>query len=148
MRTLGLSGADVAATRAEASTARASLVALRAVEQFERILPVAAGLLTPPPATPPAAASSALRYQLQRPPAAVSPQPRLALMIGAAQADAVRRLLPAFRWRLPVTSRVPISASGGRRAGVRAVLPKKCCNLPQIGVPYPSGRAGARLHNN
>lgn len=88
IRQLGLSGAEVQAVRAESCTMRASLVTLRAVEQFERIVPVAASLLRPPGGASPA---------------------RLALLIGEAQADIAHSLLAAFDWQAPI--RIPGSHS-------------------------------------
>jgi len=81
IRQLQLSAAEVLAVRAESCAARATLVSLRAVEQFERIVAVAASLLRPPEG---AAAS------------------RLALLIGELQAETARRLLPAFSWQPPI----------------------------------------------
>lgn len=76
IRALGLTNAGVYAGRAEASQLKAKIVTLRAVEKFESALPVAASLL--------------------------EPGGRLALLIGASQADAARRLLPTLAWRQPV----------------------------------------------
>ena len=84
IRALGINDADVFAARAEdfpASTA--DLVTLRAVERFERSLPRAARL--------------------------VRPKGRLALLIGSAQLDSARALLPAFEWQSPIA--IPLSAS-------------------------------------
>ncbi len=78
IRALHLRDAEVFAARAETFSGHADLVTLRAVERFEAALPVAARLLSPPPS-------------------------RLALLIGAAQADTARHLLPAFNWSLPIS---------------------------------------------
>ena len=61
---------------------RPTTVSLRAVEKFDRILPLAATL---------------------------APHPRLALLIGAAQADSARALLPHFTWSAPLP--IPLSVS-------------------------------------
>jgi len=90
VRTLGLPQVTVRAERAEQCPVRAPLVTLRAVEQFERIVPVAASLLSPGAA--PAAA------------------PRLALLIGLSQAAEAARLLPRFSWQEPT----PIPRSSAR----------------------------------
>lgn len=76
VRALGLREVEVFAGRAQEFSGRAALVTLRAVERFEAVLPVAAGL--------------------------VQPAGRLALLIGAAQAERARRLLPGFAWEPPV----------------------------------------------
>lgn len=107
IRRLDLGGAEVQAVRAEACPARAGLVTLRAVEQFERVVPVAASLLRRPGAPPVAPATGAgstvsprldiRKYSNGQ--VSAPPPPRLALLIGAAQAAAVRRLLPDFDWQ-------------------------------------------------
>ena len=48
IRTLGLTGAGVFCGRAETRTQKSSVVILRAVENFEETLPIAAGLVEPP----------------------------------------------------------------------------------------------------
>jgi 16S rRNA (guanine527-N7)-methyltransferase len=83
IRVLELPGIDVFAGRAESLTRTAGLVTLRAVERFAEALPAAACLL--------------------------APGGRLALLIGASQADAARRLLPALTWQEPVA--IPHSRS-------------------------------------
>ncbi|HXE92067.1 MAG TPA: 16S rRNA (guanine(527)-N(7))-methyltransferase RsmG [Terriglobales bacterium] len=83
IRALGLVDATVFHGRAQDFPARADLVTLRAVEKFERILPVAARL--------------------------VSPGGRLALLIGAGQFPRAARLLPALPWSPPIA--LPQSAS-------------------------------------
>jgi|SRR5579859_154740 len=87
IRALKLTGIDVFNGRAEqwlqSSPTRANLVTLRAVERFEQVLPVAARL--------------------------IGPSGRLALLIGAGQAETARNLLPSFTWDLP--SPVPQSHS-------------------------------------
>lgn len=76
VRALALREVEVFAGRAQDFPGQADLVTLRAVERFEAMLPVAARL--------------------------VAPAGRLALLIGAAQAERARRLLPAFAWESPV----------------------------------------------
>lgn len=76
VRALALPQVEVFAGRAQDFPGQADLVTLRAVERFEAILPVAARL--------------------------VLPGGRLALLIGAAQAERARRLLPAFAWESPI----------------------------------------------
>ena len=90
VRTLALSQVVVRAERAEQCPVQAPLVTLRAVEQFQRIVPIAASLLSSAPA--PSAA------------------PRLALLIGLPQAAEAERLLPEFFWREPT----PIPGSTAR----------------------------------
>ncbi len=80
-----LTDVDVFAGRAEQYSSQAEVVTLRAVERFERILPVAARL--------------------------VEPRGRLALLIGAPQIERVSLLLPDFRWDAPI----PIPHSTIRR---------------------------------
>jgi 16S rRNA (guanine527-N7)-methyltransferase len=81
VRALALRQVEVFAGRAQDFPGRADLVTLRAVERFEAVLPVAANLVQPE---------------------SVQPGGRLALLIGAAQAERARRLLPAFSWESPV----------------------------------------------
>lgn len=90
-RALGLTDATVFHGRAQDFPARADLVTLRAVEKFERILPVAAHL--------------------------VAPAGRLALLIGAAQLPLASRLLPALSWSAPL----PLPHSTGRIISVAHV---------------------------
>jgi 16S rRNA (guanine527-N7)-methyltransferase len=79
IRALKLTGIDVFNGRAEqwlqSSHTRVNLVTLRAVERFEQVLPIAAEL--------------------------IGPKGRLALLIGAAQAETAHKLLPAFKWEAP-----------------------------------------------
>jgi 16S rRNA (guanine527-N7)-methyltransferase len=72
VRTLGLSGVEVFAGRAEEFGEKAELVTLRAVEKFEAVLPVAANL--------------------------VAKGGRLGLLIGAGRVERARELLPRFQW--------------------------------------------------
>ena len=76
VRALALRQVEVFAGRAQDFPGQAELVTLRAVERFEAVLPVAARL--------------------------VQTDGRLALLIGAAQAERARRLLPGFAWESPV----------------------------------------------
>jgi len=83
-RALTLTDVNIQAVRAEALARRLfQVVTLRAVERFARILPAAANL--------------------------VAPQGRLALLIGNAQLDQARALLPQFSWCQPET--IPLSRS-------------------------------------
>lgn len=78
VRALGLKNVTVHAGRAEdlAAKSRANLVTMRAVEKFSDSATLAAKLL--------------------------QPEGRLALLIGAAQAEDARRLLPGLQWADPV----------------------------------------------
>lgn len=103
IRALALDDVEVFAGRAEAyltdpdllrrcgTPGGAELVTLRAVESFESALPVAASLLTPGPETTSSHGS------------------RLALLIGAAQAQRARDLLLHFSWDKPV--QIPLSSA-------------------------------------
>jgi 16S rRNA (guanine527-N7)-methyltransferase len=76
IRTLGLEGVSVFCGRAEQWSKTADLVTLRAVEQFERALPVAAEL--------------------------VAGQGKLCLLIGAGQVPSARQILGAtWEWQAP-----------------------------------------------
>ena len=76
VRTLQLDGAEVFCGRAEQWGKTAELVTLRAVERFERALPVAASL--------------------------VAPEGKLALLIGAGQIETARQIAgAAWRWNEP-----------------------------------------------
>jgi 16S rRNA (guanine527-N7)-methyltransferase len=88
IRQLGFGEAEVMAARAETAAVRARVVTLRAVEQYARVLPVAASLLH----SPVAGAVSA----------------RLALLIGQDQVNQATRLLPTFSWQpaLPIPESV------------------------------------------
>ena len=92
VRTLQLAEVDVFAGRGEDFRGRGQLVVLRAVERFEQILPIAASLLDSGPAFHSSAKS-----------------PRLGLLIGAAQAERARAILPRFHWEDPIA--IPLSAS-------------------------------------
>ena len=84
VRGLALTNVDVFCGRAEGYAGdRATVVTLRAVERFDEISPVAAGL--------------------------VASAGRLALLIGAAQAGRVQRLVPGFTWSQPMP--IPVSQS-------------------------------------
>lgn len=76
VRALTLTDVNVFSARAEQFSGTASVVTLRAVEQFERILPIARRLL--------------------------APGGRLALLIGESQVESVRRLVADLRWKEPV----------------------------------------------
>ena len=83
-RALGLENVTVLAQRAETISNRADLVTLRAVEQFEQILPSARGL--------------------------VKPGGKLALLVSAAQVKLAKSVLPDLGWR----SETPIPLSRSR----------------------------------
>ena len=76
VRALKLRGVEVFAGRAEDFPGPADLVTLRAVERFQSVLPVAARL--------------------------VAPAGKLALLIGEAQIQSAKALLPRFSWSEPV----------------------------------------------
>jgi 16S rRNA (guanine527-N7)-methyltransferase len=80
-RALGFSGVKVFADRAENLKEQADLVVLRAVERFDKILPVAADL--------------------------VAPAGRLALLIGDVQIESARSILTEPIWENPVV--LPLS---------------------------------------
>jgi 16S rRNA (guanine527-N7)-methyltransferase len=82
-RALDLTGIDVVSKRAEDVEARADLVTLRAVERFESVLPVAERLVTS--------------------------GGTLALLIGGAQEEIAKRLLPKLKWQDPLP--IPLSRS-------------------------------------
>lgn len=75
VRALSLSGVTVIADRAESVSEQTSLVSLRAVERFEKILPVARKLL--------------------------APTGRIALLIGDAQVQTAKSTLADVRWEDP-----------------------------------------------
>jgi 16S rRNA (guanine527-N7)-methyltransferase len=92
IRALGLDTAEVFSGRAEDFQERADVVTLRAVEKFERSLPVAARL--------------------------VSAGGRLALLIGEGQVARTREFEPTFQWLEPLP--IPLSSNrvlliGGRK---------------------------------
>ena len=77
VRALGLTGVDVLAGRAEDFSAIADLVMLRAVERYEKSLALAARM--------------------------VAPGGRLALLIGAQQAERTPKLLTGFVWQRQIS---------------------------------------------
>jgi 16S rRNA (guanine527-N7)-methyltransferase len=81
IRSLQLGCVDVLNQRAEAVGAKADLVSLRAVEQFEDTVLIASRLL--------------------------EDNGTLALLIGAAQVERAQRLLPGLRWDSPIS--IPLS---------------------------------------
>lgn len=83
VRALSFSGVTVVADRAESVSEQASLVILRAVERFEKTLPVARKL--------------------------VAPAGRIALLIGDAQIQAAKSTLADVRWEVPLP--LPLSRS-------------------------------------
>ncbi len=76
VRALALRDVQVFCGRAEDFPGRAALVALRAVERFPAVLPIAARL--------------------------ISPAGRLALLIGSPQITAAQAVLPHFSWSQPI----------------------------------------------
>ena len=91
IRSLGLSDAEALAARAEQIQDEADIVTMRAVEQFESVLSVAARL--------------------------VRPGGTLALLIGSPQVAVARSLLPGFDWTPEIP--IPMSQSRVLLAGVR-----------------------------
>ncbi|HZQ20820.1 MAG TPA: 16S rRNA (guanine(527)-N(7))-methyltransferase RsmG [Terriglobales bacterium] len=83
VRTLELKSVSVRTERAERIPAHADLVTLRAVETFERVLPIAHSL--------------------------TKPKGRIAILIGSVQVEQARALLPEVKWQFPVA--VPNSRS-------------------------------------
>ena len=83
VRALALSQVDLLAQRAEDVQACADLVSLRAVERFEKTLPIAQRLL--------------------------KPGGRIALLVGSGQCEAAKSLLPDLRWEDPIP--IPLSLS-------------------------------------
>jgi 16S rRNA (guanine527-N7)-methyltransferase len=76
IRSANISNASVYAGRAEEATIKSQIVTVRAVEKFDSVLPIAASLL--------------------------EAHGELALLIGAAQAQAARTKLLHFEWKEPV----------------------------------------------
>jgi 16S rRNA (guanine527-N7)-methyltransferase len=76
IRSANISNASVYAGRAEEATSKSQIVTVRAVEKFNSVLPIAASLL--------------------------EAHGELALLIGAAQAQAARTKLLHFEWKEPV----------------------------------------------
>jgi 16S rRNA (guanine527-N7)-methyltransferase len=83
VRALGLCGVKIFADRAECLSDQASLVILRAVERFERILPVALNLL--------------------------AKEGRIALLIGSSQIQTAKSALGGVEWQDPLS--LPLSQS-------------------------------------
>lgn len=90
---LNLTNAQVFKQRAEAYAQKADLVTMRAVEKFEKSLPIAVGL--------------------------VRPGGRIALMVGSSQMEAATRLAPEVSWAEPVP--IPQSNSRVLAVGTRMV---------------------------
>jgi 16S rRNA (guanine527-N7)-methyltransferase len=105
VRSLGLDRVEVFCGRAEQWTRTADLVALRAVEQFERTLPAAARLVTE--------------------------DGRLGLLIGAGQVSMAREVLGrSWRWRAPTAvplseARVVLLAERRQETGDRSSLARR-----------------------
>lgn len=90
-RALNLSGVKVVSKRAEDVEARADILTLRAVERFEFILPIAERL--------------------------TNSGGTLALLIGGAQEETAKGLLPKLKWQDPLP--IPLSQSRVLLVGVR-----------------------------
>ena len=95
VRTLNFSSVSVLSERAESVSLSADLVTFRAVERFERILPVAFGL--------------------------VEPQGRIAILVGSQQVELSKLTLSSIDWETPTP--IPLSESrtllvGNRRTSV------------------------------
>lgn len=84
IRALNFDLVSVTTVRAEAVSLRTGLVTFRAVERFERILPVAIGL--------------------------VRPSGRIAILIGDGQVHFAHKILPRVRWKSPIP--IPLSKKG------------------------------------
>jgi len=97
-RALTLTDVNIRITRAESIQAKFDVVTLRAVEHFEKILPIAAAL--------------------------VSPTGRLALLIATPQVDIAHSLLPDFTWS-PATP-IPNATSKVLLAATRCKSGKQC----------------------
>jgi 16S rRNA (guanine527-N7)-methyltransferase len=94
VRALKLDGVEVFGGRAEDYAGdHGSVVTLRAVERFDQVLPVAAGL--------------------------VAPEGRLALLIGRAQVRRAEQLAPELRWEQ--SKAIPLSDARVLAVGVRMV---------------------------
>jgi 16S rRNA (guanine527-N7)-methyltransferase len=93
IRALDLRSVVVLTQRAESVSLRTDLVTFRAVERFERILPVAFGL--------------------------VKPGGRIALLIGEAQVESAKSMLPGIAWKNSI--QIPSSKSRRLLIGERRV---------------------------
>lgn len=91
IRTLALTSAEVFSGRAEDFHCQADVVTLRAVERFERSLPIAARL--------------------------VAPGGRLALLIGESQVAHAHAIEPTVRWQAPIP--IPLSSSRVLLIGIK-----------------------------
>jgi 16S rRNA (guanine527-N7)-methyltransferase len=90
---LGLRNVNVFTDRAEKYSQSADLVTLRAVEKFGDVLPLAGRL--------------------------VSPEGRLALLVGISQIDLAKSLLPEVPWQYPIA--IPSSHSRVLLIGTKVV---------------------------
>jgi 16S rRNA (guanine527-N7)-methyltransferase len=91
-RALQLAGVEIVSKRAEGVEAQAELITVRAVERFESVLPVAERL--------------------------VSPSGRLGLLIGSAQQEIAKKLLPRLKWQDSLA--IPLSQNRVLLVGVRS----------------------------
>ena len=97
VRSLALTDVDVFCGRAEGYAGdRAAVVTLRAVERFEEVLPVAAGL--------------------------VAPGGRMTLLVGQTQCARAQRLAPDLAWSQPLP--IPLSAKRVLLVGSRTAEPR------------------------
>jgi 16S rRNA (guanine527-N7)-methyltransferase len=94
IRALDLKSAVVLTERTESVSLRADLVMFRAVERFDRILPVAFGL--------------------------VKPGGRIALLIGETQVGEAESALPTVSWTTPI--QIPLTRNGKLLIGRAAIL--------------------------
>jgi 16S rRNA (guanine527-N7)-methyltransferase len=94
IRALHLDSVSALATRAETVSLRAGLVTFRAVERFDRTLPVAFNL--------------------------VKPGGRIAILIGEAQVALAQETLPNINWKAPIA--IPLSRNGRLLIGAAATI--------------------------
>jgi 16S rRNA (guanine527-N7)-methyltransferase len=94
IRALRLDSVSVSAARAETVSLRAGLVTFRAVERFDRILPIAFNL--------------------------VRSGGRIAVLIGEAQVDPAQETLPNVKWKGPIA--IPLSRNGRLLIGEAAMV--------------------------
>ena len=104
IRALALQDTSVHAGRAEEVTVKSQIVTMRAVERFETVLPTAAAM--------------------------VQNGWKLALLIGSAQGEIARKVLPQLNWQQPI----PIPESRARQLLIGYLLSR---NDPGF-VPIPS----------
>ena len=101
IRALRLTDINVFSGRGEDFAEQARIVTLRAVERFDAVLPATANL--------------------------VAPAGRIALLVGGAQVERARQLLPAFAWQHPVS--IPLSSNRVLLLGKENLESGNCANL-------------------